>query len=96
MLLDSANNVPAAISAYSQSVRLLKEVMQRVEEGARREREKEAARGHDRTTPRPGETQEDFERRVIKAEKKERAKQDESRRLRVIVSRSYKCSLPSL
>jgi hypothetical protein len=86
VLLDSANNVPAAISAYTQSVRLLKEVMQRVEEGARREREKEQLRGGDRNAVREGESHEEFQRRVAKAERKERAKQDEARRLRVIVS----------
>lgn len=86
VLLDSANNVPAAIAAYSQSVRLLKEVMARVDESARREREKEAARGYYRSVPRAGETFEDFERRVARTERKERAKQDEARRLKVIVS----------
>lgn len=57
-----------------------------MEESARREREKEASRGYDWTQPRAGETQEEFSRRVTKAEKKEKAKQDEARRLRVIVS----------
>lgn len=89
VLLDSANNVPAAIAAYSQSVRLLKEVMARVDESARREKEKEAARGYDRTQPRPAETREDFERRIAKLERKERAKQDEARRLKVIVSHRF-------
>lgn len=85
MLLDSANNVPAAISAYTQSVRLLKEVMARVEEGSRRERERDRERGLDRAGPRPGETEEDVAKRVAKMERKERAKVDEARRLRVIV-----------
>ena len=88
VLLDSANNVPAAIAAYQQSVRLLKEVMRRVEEGTRREREREAQRdrrrqgGHDEER----ETSEEREARVARMERKERAKQDEARRLQVIVS----------
>lgn len=67
-------------------MRLLKEVMQRVEEGARREKAKEKQRGYDRNLVREGESHEEFQRRVAKAERKERAKQDEARRLRVIVS----------
>ncbi|KAK4046522.1 hypothetical protein OIO90_006534 [Microbotryomycetes sp. JL221] len=85
VLLDSANNVPAAIAAYSQSVRLLQEVMARVEENARRDREKKAAAGlGDRSAPRAGETNEEFRKRLAKAEKRDKAKQDEARRLRVI------------
>ncbi|KAM0788639.1 hypothetical protein ACM66B_006109 [Microbotryomycetes sp. NB124-2] len=85
VLLDSANNVPAAIAAYSQSVRLLQEVMARVEENAKRDEEKKAAAGmSDRSAPRPGESQDDFHKRLAKAEKRDKAKQDEARRLRVI------------
>lgn len=61
--------------------------MFRVEESARREKEKDHARGHDRTRMRPDEAPEDYERRLAKAERKERAKQDEARRLKVIVGR---------
>ncbi|KAK4046005.1 hypothetical protein OIV83_006440 [Microbotryomycetes sp. JL201] len=85
VLLDSANNVPAAIAAYTQSVRLLQEVMARVDENARRDRERKAAAGlGDRSAPRPGETREEFHKRLAKAEKREKAKQDEARRLQVI------------
>ncbi|SCZ92375.1 BZ3500_MvSof-1268-A1-R1_Chr5-2g07816 [Microbotryum saponariae] len=84
VLLDSANNVPAAISAYSSSVRLLKEVMARVEDGARRDREKLNERGGDRYVVRPGETEEDAQKRIARIERKERAKMDEARRLKVI------------
>ncbi|SCV72448.1 BQ2448_3985 [Microbotryum intermedium] len=84
VLLDSANNVPAAISAYSSSVRLLKEVMARVEDGARRDREKLNERGGDRYAVRPGETEEDAQKRIARIERKERAKMDEARRLKVI------------
>ncbi|KDE08606.1 hypothetical protein MVLG_01068 [Microbotryum lychnidis-dioicae p1A1 Lamole] len=84
VLLDSANNVPAAISAYSSSVRLLKEVMARVEDGARRDREKLNERGGDRYVVRTGETEEDAQKRIARIERKERAKMDEARRLKVI------------
>lgn len=76
VLLDSANNVPAAIAAYTQSVRLLKEVMARVEEGGRKEEE-----------VKEGETAEGKARREARKVRKYRAKQDEQRRLRVIVGR---------
>ncbi|KAL8291643.1 hypothetical protein RQP46_001901 [Phenoliferia psychrophenolica] len=77
VLLDSANNVPAAIAAYTQSVRLLKDVMVRVEEGSRRERERERETRED-------ETEEQVERRKARTERRERMKVDEARRLKVI------------
>ncbi|KAM0749854.1 hypothetical protein T439DRAFT_381412 [Meredithblackwellia eburnea MCA 4105] len=77
VLLDSANNVPAAIAAYTQSVRLLKDVMMRVEEGSRRERERERE-------VREGETEEQLERRRVRNERREKMKVDEARRLKVI------------
>ncbi|GAA6040814.1 hypothetical protein JCM8097_007724 [Rhodosporidiobolus ruineniae] len=79
VLLDSANNFPAAIAAYSQSVRLLKEVMARVEDGSR-EMERKLSTGGIRE----GESMDEFERRKQRYERKERAKVDEARRLRVI------------
>lgn len=79
VLLDSANNVPAAIAAYTSSVRLLKDVMVRVEEGSRRERSREPE-------PRDGETPDQIERRVARMERRERMRVDEARRLKVIVS----------
>ncbi|GAA6020518.1 hypothetical protein JCM10207_000029 [Rhodosporidiobolus poonsookiae] len=79
VLLDSANNFPAAIAAYSQAVRLLKEVMARVEDGSR-EMERKLSTGGIRD----GETGEEFERRKARYERKEKAKMDEARRLRVI------------
>ncbi|KAI5475379.1 hypothetical protein MNV49_001483 [Pseudohyphozyma bogoriensis] len=82
VLLDSANNVPAAIAAYGQSVRLLKEVMVRQEDNSRKEKERE--REKEIEAVRRGETDEEREKRKKKAEKKERFKADEARRLRVI------------
>ncbi|GAA5878665.1 hypothetical protein JCM8547_005114 [Rhodosporidiobolus lusitaniae] len=79
VLLDSANNFPAAIAAYSQSVRLLKEVMARVEDGGR-EMERKLSTGG----VREGESMEEYERRKQRYERKEKAKMDEARRLRVI------------
>ncbi|GAA5843821.1 hypothetical protein JCM11251_001812 [Rhodosporidiobolus azoricus] len=79
VLLDSANNFSAAISAYSQSVRLLKEVMARVEDGSREMERKLSSGG-----AREGESQEEYEKRRVRYEKKEKAKLDEARRLRVI------------
>jgi hypothetical protein len=81
VLLDSANNVPAAIAAYTQSVRLLKEVMARVEDSGRGE-----SSGRRASAPRDGETEEEREKRIVKNDRKERAKGDEARRLKVIVS----------
>ncbi|GAA5989478.1 hypothetical protein JCM11641_007315 [Rhodosporidiobolus odoratus] len=79
VLLDSANNFTAAIQAYAQSVRLLKQVMARVEDGSR-EMERKISTGGIRE----GETQEDLEKRRQRYERKEKAKVDEARRLRVI------------
>ncbi|BGP20769.1 hypothetical protein JCM10213_008908 [Rhodosporidiobolus nylandii] len=79
VLLDSANNFPAAIAAYAQSVRLLKEVMARVQDGSR-EMERKLSEGG----VRPGESADAFEARKLRYEKKEKAKMDEARRLRVI------------
>ncbi|GAA5853193.1 hypothetical protein JCM9279_006257 [Rhodotorula babjevae] len=79
VLLDSANNFPAAVTAYTQSVRLLKEVMARVEEGSRDMERKLSTGGM-----RDGETLGEWERRRARYERKERAKADEARRLRVI------------
>lgn len=86
VLLDSANNVSEAIAAYSQSVKLLKEVIIRAEESLERERERERIR---RSTARAGETEEDKLRRNGRFEKKEKAKLDEGRRLKVIVRLEY-------
>ncbi|KAK4701592.1 hypothetical protein P7C70_g4638, partial [Phenoliferia sp. Uapishka_3] len=80
VLLDSANNVPAAIAAYEQSVRLLKDVMVRVEEGSRRERERELREAKNRV----GESEEVAERRRVRSERREKMKVDEARRLKVI------------
>lgn len=80
VLLDSANNVPAAIAAYTQSVRLLKEVMARVAEPTK---VKSASLG---TQLDPDVARADSVRRQERAEKKERARDEESRRLQVIVS----------
>lgn len=82
VLLDSANNYPSAIAAYSQAVRLLKEVMARVEDGSREMERKLSDAG---TAPRPGESEDEWGRRRAKYERKEKAKLDEARRLRVIV-----------
>ncbi|GAA5909617.1 hypothetical protein JCM8208_007202 [Rhodotorula glutinis] len=79
VLLDSANNFPAAVAAYTQSVRLLKEVMARVEEGSRDMERKLSTGGM-----RDGETRDEWDRRRARYERKERAKVDEARRLRVI------------
>ncbi|GAA5917238.1 hypothetical protein JCM6882_005538 [Rhodosporidiobolus microsporus] len=79
VLLDSANNFPAAIAAYSQSVRLLKEVMARVEDGSREMERKLSSGG-----AREGESAEEYEKRRVRYERKEKAKMDEARRLRVI------------
>ncbi|GAA5916286.1 uncharacterized protein JCM6883_001447 [Sporobolomyces salmoneus] len=95
VLLDSANNFPAAISAYSQSVRLLKEVMARVESkgvgGIEMERKGSTgssmsilSSGSSNLARRENETVEEWEKRKIRWEKKEKAKADEARRLRVI------------
>ncbi|BGP66439.1 hypothetical protein NBRC10512_002495 [Rhodotorula toruloides] len=79
VLLDSANNFPAAIAAYTQAVRLLKDVMARVEDGSK-EMERKLSTGG----VREGETVEEYEKRRARYERKERAKVDEARRLRVI------------
>ncbi|GAA5829258.1 hypothetical protein JCM3766R1_001038 [Sporobolomyces carnicolor] len=95
VLLDSANNFPAAISAYSQSVRLLKEVMARVESkglgGIEMERKGSTgsaisilSTGSSSLARRESETLEEWEKRKTRWEKKEKAKADEARRLRVI------------
>lgn len=80
VLLDAANNVTGAISAYSESVRLLRVVMRMVEEKGRREKEKEDARERDGAVG-----EEERERRRGRREKREKDKEDEARRLRVIV-----------
>ncbi|GAA6014500.1 hypothetical protein JCM11491_004516 [Sporobolomyces phaffii] len=95
VLLDSANNFPAAISAYSQSVRLLKEVMARVESkgiaGVEMERKGSTGSGFSvlsngslNLARRESETADEWEKRKVRWEKKEKAKADEARRLRVI------------
>jgi hypothetical protein len=61
-------------------VRLLKEVMARVEDGGR-EMERKLSTGG----VREGESSEEYERRKTRYERKEKAKMDEARRLRVIV-----------
>lgn len=102
VLLDSANNFPAAISAYSQSVRLLKEVMARVESKGLSggtsavEMERKGSTGStfsilsstssNNLARRDSETVEEWEKRKSRWEKKEKAKADEARRLKVIVS----------
>ncbi|GAA5953609.1 hypothetical protein JCM3765_006917 [Sporobolomyces pararoseus] len=98
VLLDSANNFPAAISAYSQSVRLLKEVMARVESkglsAGAVEMERKGSTGStfsilssgssSNLARRESETVEEWEKRKSRWEKKEKAKADEARRLKVI------------
>ncbi|GAA5830077.1 hypothetical protein JCM5353_000700 [Sporobolomyces roseus] len=93
VLLDSANNFPAAISAYSQSVRLLKEVMARVEtkgggaSASASEMERKASQGSVMSLGggrRDSESVEEWEKRKTRWEKKEKAKIDEARRLKVI------------
>ncbi|GEM11769.1 hypothetical protein Rt10032_c17g5786 [Rhodotorula toruloides] len=79
VLLDSANNFPAAIAAYTQAVRLLRDVMARVEDGSKEIERKLSTGG-----VREGETFEEYEKRRARYERKERAKVDEARRLRVI------------
>lgn len=86
MLLDQANNVIGAIGAYASSVRLLSEVMERVEQSAGRDREREEERLR-RKGSAGGE--EERERRKAKLEKKEKAKQEEARRLNTIVSGGF-------
>lgn len=96
VLLDSANNFPAAISAYSQSVRLLKEVMARVEsKGVEMERKGStgsvvstmSGASSGTLTRRDNESNEEWEKRKSRWDKKEKAKADEARRLKVIASR---------
>ncbi|GAA5938654.1 uncharacterized protein JCM15063_005381 [Sporobolomyces koalae] len=90
VLLDSANNFPAAISAYSQSVRLLKEVMARVETKSTHtatapEMDRTANASSSSTiTRRDSESQQEWDKRKARWDKKEKAKADEARRLRVI------------
>lgn len=97
VVLDAANDVPAAILAYTKSVELLNEVMDKVQQGCRRDQEL-AARLEAPLSPasRKGKGREedpatvlaesDRLRRYERAEKKWRAKLEEGRRLRVIVS----------
>ncbi|GAA5993471.1 hypothetical protein JCM10908_002210 [Rhodotorula pacifica] len=82
VLLDSASNYPAAIAAYSQAVRLLKQVMARVEDGSREMERKRSEAGD--LGAREGESMEEWEKRRARYERKEKAKLDEARRLRVI------------
>ncbi|GAA5877835.1 hypothetical protein JCM16303_000255 [Sporobolomyces ruberrimus] len=93
VLLDSANNFPAAISAYSQSVRLLKEVMARVEsKGVEMERKGStgsvvstmSGASSGTLTRRDNESNDEWEKRKSRWDKKEKAKADEARRLKVI------------
>lgn len=83
VLLDSAQNYPAAITAYAQAVRLLRQVMSRVEEGSRDMERKRSSAGE--SGPREGESEAEWEKRKERYERKEKAKADEARRLKVIV-----------
>jgi hypothetical protein len=86
VLLDSANNVPAAVAAYTQSVRLLEEVMARVEDSAATWRMKEAYKAA-QGIPR-GETDSERRDRIKREEraaKREKARIEEAKRLKNIV-----------
>lgn len=93
VLLDSAQNYPAAITAYAQAVRLLRQVMARVEEGSRDMERKRSNAGE--TGPRDGESVQEWEKRKQRYERKEKHKVDEARRLRVIVSLFFSLSFRS-
>jgi hypothetical protein len=88
VLLDQVNDIAGAIGAYTQSVRLLKDVMARVEEGAattrERELERERRRARRGTVETEGERQ-DRERREERLRRRENARLEEARRLRMIV-----------
>jgi hypothetical protein len=100
VLLDAANDVPAAIEAYHESVQLLSEVMERVREGCARDQRlakqfgellangwKTNGNGKELDSTRElSNEQGDNTRRFERAEKKWRAKAEEARRLKVIVS----------
>lgn len=103
VLLDTANDVPAAIEAYVDSVHLLIQVMETVREGCSRDREvamrlgAELLKGKGKLRE-PDEAADDPEsrerqRRAGKAEKKWKAKLEEGRRLKVIVRSLLFCSL---
>ena len=88
VLLDSANNVPAAVAAYQQSVRLLKEVMVRVEESAANWRAKEEEKLRSRPASGGVEGEAEIQQRLRREEKiakRETARLEEGRRLKVIV-----------
>lgn len=88
VLLDQAGNFPAAIAAYQQSIRMLREVMDRVDESAAnwkaREGDRALARMHALTSESEAEMQERI-KREDRMEKREKARLEEARRLRVIV-----------
>lgn len=101
VLLDGAGNEEAAISAYEQSVKLLKQVMQRVEESASSWRAKELEKldalrerrlrrrsggGIEQVEEETAEERKERERREQKLAKREKMRMDERRRLKVIVS----------
>jgi hypothetical protein len=86
VLLDSANNVPAAVAAYTQSVKLLEEVMARVEESAASWRAKEALKSvHGIPANESESDRKDRVKREERAAKRERARLEEAKRLKNIV-----------
>lgn len=89
VLLDQAGNYPGAIAAYQQSVRMLKEVMDRVDESAANWKAREGDRARARMQALTSETEADMQERLKReerTEKREKARLEEARRLRVIVS----------
>jgi len=86
--LDSSNDFIAAISAYEESVKLLKEVMTRVEESATawRQKEKDRLIARKAMGPETDAEKREREKRTEKLEKKEKDRLEEGRRLKVIVS----------
>lgn len=100
VLLDAANDVPAAIQAYVESVSLLNEVMNKVREGSARDRELAkklragTSQGEENVTDKRQDAaskaaDDETLRRCQRAERKSKAKEEEGRRLKVIV-----CSFP--
>ena len=84
VLLDSANNVVGAVAAYSQAVKLLEQVMIRVEETTKKDRSSRVVE-----VGAVGDSEVEIKerlRRLAKLERKDRAKEEEARRLKVIVS----------
>lgn len=89
VLADSANQVNLAIALYSESIRLLKEVMSRVaDESTKRDTQKRTT-SNNYLDPLDSESTLKQQERLAKEAKqlkKEKAKEEEARRLKVIVS----------